>query len=71
MKNIWQIFRELHLEQCRLSIALHLADIERARIGLQRSFDALHRAQAALDQHNLHDFAEQSPNTPPLYLTKR
>ena len=67
MKNFLAMLRELRVAQCSLAVSWHLHDIERARVGLQKSLDALDRARSSII---INDHGERSSEAPPLYLVK-
>ena len=67
MRNFREMLRILRAAQCRLSVAYHLQDLERAKEGLARSFAALDAAEAEV---MIHDQAERSDNAPPIYLIR-
>jgi len=67
VKNFRDLLRLLHVARCRLCVAYHLQDLERAKVGLARSFAAPDAAEADLA---IHDQQERSSDAPPMYLLK-
>lgn len=63
MIAIRELLRLIRVGQCRLSVAYHLHDLERAKSGLAKSYDALDRAEAELAIHSGEPTIE-----PPMFL---
>jgi hypothetical protein len=63
VKGISELLRLIRVGQCRLSVAYHLGDLERAKTGLAKSYDALDRAEAELAIHETEPTVE-----PPVFL---
>lgn len=52
MSALRELLLLLRVQQCRLSVASHLRDIDSARAGLERAYLALDRAASELAIHD-------------------
>jgi Tfp pilus assembly protein PilP len=66
-RTLREILLLLHVAGCRKSVDQYLADVERAKRGLEKSLAALDAAKARL---TFHDHEERSPIAPPKFLLK-